>query len=47
MITGQETPDTGEITIGETVQLAYVDQSREMDPSKTIYQGNLRWNRDA
>ena len=38
MITGQETPDAGEITIGETVQLAYVDQSREMDPSKTIYQ---------
>ena len=38
MITGQETPDTGEITIGDTVQLAYVDQSREMNPSQTIYQ---------
>tara|TARA_B100000925_G_scaffold142604_1_gene106797 strand:+ start:2873 stop:4510 length:1638 start_codon:yes stop_codon:yes gene_type:complete len=38
MITGQEKPDAGEITIGDTVQLAYVDQSREMDPSKTIYQ---------
>jgi energy-dependent translational throttle protein EttA len=38
MITGQEKPDAGEITIGDTVQLAYVDQSREMDPTKTIYQ---------
>ncbi|MDI1254255.1 energy-dependent translational throttle protein EttA [Thermomonas sp.] len=29
MITGQETPDSGEITMGPTVKLAYVDQSRE------------------
>ena len=29
MITGQETPDSGSITIGQTVNLAYVDQSRE------------------
>ncbi len=37
MITGQETPDTGEIKVGETVQLAYVDQSRDaLDPDKDI-----------
>src|SRR5690606_12341364 len=29
MISGQEQPDSGEISIGQTVQLAYVDQSRE------------------
>src|SRR5690606_16226 len=29
MITGQEQPDSGEIEIGETVDLAYVDQSRD------------------
>ena len=38
MITGQEKPDTGNITIGETVQLAYVDQSRNLDPEKNIWQ---------
>jgi sulfate-transporting ATPase len=39
MITGHEQPDSGTITIGPTVQLAYVDQSREtLDPSKTIYE---------
>jgi energy-dependent translational throttle protein EttA len=39
MITGQEAPDTGHIRIGETVQLAYVDQSREsLDPQKTIWE---------
>ena len=39
MITGQETPDTGHIRIGETVQMAYVDQSREsLDPQKTIWE---------
>ena len=38
MITGQEHPDGGTIRIGETVKLAYVDQSRELDPNKTIWE---------
>ena len=39
MITGQETPDSGSITVGDTVKLAYVDQSREqLDPNKNIWQ---------
>jgi energy-dependent translational throttle protein EttA len=38
MVTGQEHPDSGSIRIGETVQLAYVDQSRTLDPDKTIWQ---------
>ena len=39
MITGQETPDTGHLRIGETVVMAYVDQSREsLDPQKTIWE---------
>ena len=39
MITGQETPDSGTIRIGETVQMAYVDQSRDvLDPDKTIWE---------
>ncbi|CAN5120458.1 energy-dependent translational throttle protein EttA [soil metagenome] len=39
MITGQETPDGGTIRVGETVKLAYVDQSRDsLDPNKTIWQ---------
>ncbi|HEX2960303.1 MAG TPA: energy-dependent translational throttle protein EttA [Ignavibacteriales bacterium] len=39
MITGKETPDLGEIKTGETVKLAYVDQSREaLDPEKTIWE---------
>jgi sulfate-transporting ATPase len=38
MITGQEKPDTGTITLGETVKLAYVDQNRPLDPDKTIWQ---------
>ncbi len=39
MITNQEKPDTGTLKTGETVKLAYVDQSREaLDPSKTIWQ---------
>ncbi len=37
MITKEETPDSGDIRIGETVELAYVEQSRDaLDPSKTI-----------
>ena len=39
MITGQEAPDSGEIRIGETVRLAYVDQSRDvLDPEKNIWE---------
>ncbi len=39
MITGTETPDAGEIVLGDTVQLAYVDQSRDaLDPEKTVWE---------
>ena len=39
MITGDETPDGGEIVIGSTVDLAYVDQSRdELSNDKTVYE---------
>jgi ATP-binding cassette ChvD family protein len=39
MITGQEKPDSGKITVGETVKLAYVEQSRDsLDPNKTIWE---------
>lgn len=39
MITGDETPDEGELRLGETVQLAYVDQSRDaLDDNKTVWQ---------
>jgi ATPase subunit of ABC transporter with duplicated ATPase domains len=39
MITGQEKPDSGLIRIGDTVKLAYVDQSRDvLDPEKTIWE---------
>jgi energy-dependent translational throttle protein EttA len=38
MIIGQEKPDAGSVRIGETVQLAYVDQSRTLDPEKTVYE---------
>lgn len=38
MIAGKEQPDSGEIEIGSTVQLAYVDQSRELDGSKTVFE---------
>ncbi|MGB9184072.1 MAG: energy-dependent translational throttle protein EttA, partial [Solirubrobacteraceae bacterium] len=39
MITGQEQPDAGTLKIGETVELAYVDQSREaLDPDKSVWQ---------
>src|SRR5256885_11952065 len=38
MITGQEKPDSGTIRIGETVVLAYVDQSRTLDPDKSIWE---------
>ncbi|MFG0263399.1 MAG: energy-dependent translational throttle protein EttA, partial [Novipirellula sp. JB048] len=39
MLTGQEQPDSGTIRIGETVDLGYVDQSRDaLDPEKTVFQ---------
>src|ERR1044071_4668353 len=38
MITEQEQPDAGTIRKGETVTLAYVDQSRKLDPEKSIWQ---------
>ena len=39
LITGQEKPDAGTIRLGETVKLAYVDQSRDaLDPNKTIWE---------
>src|SRR5678809_442552 len=38
MITEQEQPDAGTIRKGETVTLAYVDQSRTLDPEKSIWQ---------
>ena len=37
MIVGEEKPDSGSLKIGETVQLAYVDQGRELDADKTVY----------
>ena len=39
MIMGLETPDSGDIEIGETVKLSYVDQQhKSIDPEKTVYQ---------
>ncbi len=39
MITGAEQPDSGTITVGSTVQLGYVDQSRDaLEPTNTVYQ---------
>ncbi len=38
MITGHEDPDSGTIRIGDTVKLAYVDQDRELDLNKTIWE---------
>jgi ATP-binding cassette ChvD family protein len=37
MIVGEEKPDAGTLRVGETVQLAYVDQGRELDGAKTVY----------
>jgi sulfate-transporting ATPase len=37
MIVGKEQPDSGSIRVGDTVQLAYVDQDRDLDPGKTVY----------
>jgi ATPase subunit of ABC transporter with duplicated ATPase domains len=39
LIVGQEKPDAGTLRVGESVQLAYVDQSREaLDPAKTVWE---------
>jgi sulfate-transporting ATPase len=39
MIVGQEKPDAGSLRVGETVKLAYVDQSRDvLDPAKTVWE---------
>ncbi len=38
MITASEKPDSGTIKIGETVKIAYADQSRTLDPEKTVYE---------
>jgi sulfate-transporting ATPase len=39
MITGQEKPDAGELKVGETVQISYVDQSREsLEANKSVWQ---------
>ncbi|MEJ5256028.1 MAG: energy-dependent translational throttle protein EttA [Acidimicrobiales bacterium] len=39
MITGEEQPDAGELRLGPTVELAYVDQSRDaLDPDRTVYE---------
>ncbi|HKO02765.1 MAG TPA: energy-dependent translational throttle protein EttA, partial [Thermoanaerobaculia bacterium] len=38
MVVGEEKPDDGEIRIGETVKLAYIDQNRTLDPQKTIFE---------
>jgi len=39
MLVGQEKPDAGELKVGETVQIAYVDQSRDsLDGNKTVFQ---------
>lgn len=42
MLAGQETPDSGEIVTGDTVQMAYVDQSREdLDSNKTVWEEEI------
>lgn len=39
MITGQENPDGGDVRVGDTVKLGYVDQSRDnLDPNKTVWE---------
>ena len=39
IITGQETPDAGSVKLGETVKMAYVDQSRDnLDPTKNVWE---------
>ena len=38
MITGSEDPDSGEFKVGETVKLGYVNQDRDLDPNKTVWE---------
>jgi ATPase subunit of ABC transporter with duplicated ATPase domains len=38
MIAREEKPDAGELGLGETVQLAYVDQSRTLDPDQSVFE---------
>ena len=38
MMTGEETPDAGTLTLGETAKLGYVDQRRELDANKTVWE---------
>ncbi|MFZ9910532.1 MAG: energy-dependent translational throttle protein EttA [Ilumatobacteraceae bacterium] len=39
MLTGQEQPDSGTVTVGDTVQLSYVDQSRDsLNPENSVYE---------
>jgi len=38
MIAGEEKPDSGEVVLGSTVKLAYVDQMRELDGNNTVWQ---------
>lgn len=39
LITGQETPDSGDVDIGDTVKLGFVDQSRDdLDPNKNVWE---------
>ncbi len=39
MLTGQQAPDSGTVTVGDTVQLSYVDQNRDsLDPAKSVYE---------
>jgi energy-dependent translational throttle protein EttA len=37
LITGEEKPDAGTIRLGDTVEVGYVDQSRELDPNKSVF----------
>jgi sulfate-transporting ATPase len=47
MIAGEEQPDAGTLTVGDTVQLAYVDQSRAgLDPQSTVWK-EISGNRDT
>src|SRR6187455_1794269 len=38
MITGKEKPDTGTLRLGDTVKVGHVDQSRELDPGKSVFE---------
>ena len=38
LITGEEEPDGGDVRLGETVRLGYVDQGRDLDPEQTVWE---------